>query len=118
MSVFLAPKLGDGLALKIQAGMIMQLNLLNVTALMLAVRKLDIGFAAVPNMMLERHDLCLAIAKNDFDAVQLNVVFIDFELEPRELAIMAANMDHVVIDQEGDMTIGQPDPFGGMGRSG
>jgi hypothetical protein len=43
---------------------------------------------------------------------------LDFELEPCQLVIMAANMDHIVIDQEGDMTVAQPDAVGGIDRTG
>jgi hypothetical protein len=97
--------------------MIVQLDIADVTALVPAMRQLDIGFAAVADVMIEDDVLHLAISEEHFDAVQLDVVFVDLEFQPLELAITAADVDRVAVVDEADMAVGEPYPFAGIGSA-
>ena len=108
---FLAPKLGYGLTAEVELRMIMQLNVTNKAALLPAMGQVDHGFAAVVNLAVEGYVFDLAIAVEDFDAVEFDAVAAHKKLEPRKPAILTADMDRIVIVDESDMTVAQPFPL-------
>ena len=84
----LAPKLGYGLTAEVELRMIMQLNVANKAAFLPAMGQVDHGFAAVVNMAVEGNVFDLAVAVDDFDAVEFNGVAAHKKLEPRKSAIL------------------------------
>ena len=91
--------------------MIVQLDIANETALMPAMGQVEHRITAVVNHAIKGDVFNLAIAEEDLDAVEFDVVAAHKQLEPRKLAILLADMDRIVIVDEADMTVSQPYPF-------
>src|SRR5262249_35950455 len=71
----------------------------------------DNGFAASVDVPVEDDVLNLAITEQNFDAVEFDIVPADDELQPLELTVLTANVDHVVIVDKADMPVAQPNPL-------
>ena len=114
-SALLAPKLGDSLTAEVGPRMIVQFNVANKAALLPAMWQVDHGFASVANHAVEGHVFDLAIAVEDFDAVEFDVIAAHNKLEPRKFAIPPADMDRIVIVDKADMAVAQPHPLVAVG---
>jgi hypothetical protein len=92
----------------------MQLHIADEASFVPAMRQLDHRLAAIGNVAVEDHVLDLAIAEDHFDAVELDVLAADQQLEPLELAVMPAGVDYVAVVAEADIAVAEPDSFAGL----
>src|SRR5271157_4561150 len=102
-SALLAPKLRDSLTAEVGPRMIVQLDIANETALMPAMGQVEHRITAIVDHAIKGDVFNLAIAEEDLDAVEFDVVAAHKQLEPRKLAILLADMDRIVIVDEADM---------------
>ena len=85
--------------------MVAPFGVLNEPAFVPAMRQLDHGFAAVVDWTVEGHILDLAVAVEDFDAAELDIIAANDQLEPLELAVVPADVDLIVIVDETDVAV-------------
>lgn len=82
------------------------------TALMPARAQIDRRrFTPGADVFVEYDVLDLTVAEHYLDAVQLDVVVANAKPEPLEPALVAADIDDIVIVPEADMTLAEPLPF-------